>query len=69
MSGAFSSTSRSSSATRRSAERSIKDASGPAVEFSGWLGLMSAFDRARLEARRRAAEENHADNEGSSVAP
>ena len=33
----------------------VNDAHGPAVEFSGWLGLMSAFDSACLSARRRVS--------------
>lgn len=48
----------------------VTDATGPAVEFRGWIGLMSAFDNARLSARHRAAADSGlTDNTRSNAAP
>jgi hypothetical protein len=55
----------------------VQDATGAAVEFSGWIGLMSAFDNACLRARGRAdSDTGHggrdlgcADNNRSNVVP
>ncbi len=48
----------------------VTDATGAAVEFRGWIGLMSAFDNACLRARHRAAADSGlTDNKRSNAAP